>query len=201
MKKLWFILIACLCIGVLSACKDDGTKYRLNDEGDGYIITSFVCEGADITIPSTYKELPVVGIEDIVYPSDSAVLNVYYQGDVADWCKISFKDAGRNPLYAGANLYIDNELVTELVIPETVTEIKENAFYGCGSLTSVKIPDTVTNIGEDAFSECDKLTSAEIGNGVTSIGGCFCFNDSLRNVSVNRATLPSLHPQNNCCTL
>ena len=37
-------------------------------------------------------------------------------------------------------------------IPETVTEVKADAFSNCDSLTSVTIPDSVTSIGEGTFS-------------------------------------------------
>ena len=39
------------------------------------------------------------------------------------------------------------------IIPEGVTEIDNEAFYDCESLTSVEIPSSVTEIGYDAFSE------------------------------------------------
>ena len=39
----------------------------------------------------------------------------------------------------------------EYDIPGSVSEICENAFYGCSNLTSVIIPNSVTKIGENAF--------------------------------------------------
>ena len=59
---------------------------------------------------------------------------------------------------------------TEVVIPEGTTEIGENAFRGCSSLTSVMIPETVTEIGDEAFSGCSSLTSVVIPESVTEIG-------------------------------
>ncbi len=40
--------------------------------------------------------------------------------------------------------------------------IGEQAFYGCGSLTSITIPDSVTSIGKNAFSGCSSLESMKL---------------------------------------
>ncbi|MBO5793101.1 MAG: leucine-rich repeat protein, partial [Lentisphaeria bacterium] len=67
-------------------------------------------------------------------------------------------------------LRCDNKELQEAVIPEGVTEIGYDAFYGCSSLTSVTIPEGVTEIGYGAFSYCSSLTSVTIPEGVTEIG-------------------------------
>ena len=97
---------------------------------------------------------------------------VYYSGDIAQWCDISFESWSANPLNYAHNLYIDNNLVINLVIPQNVTEIKPNAFVGCSSFTGdLIIPSSVTTIGENAFSNCRGFTgNLTIGSSVNSIG-------------------------------
>ena len=56
-----------------------------------------------------------------------------------------------------------------LIIPESIQELKYYVFYGCSGLTAVVIPNSVTYIGGSAFSGCSSLTSVEIPNSVTSI--------------------------------
>ena len=74
---------------------------------------------------------------------------------------------------------------TEYSIPNSVTEIGYDAFYGCSGLTSVTIPNSVTSIGGYAFCECTGLTSVTIPNSVTSIGGyAFAFCSGLTSVTI-----------------
>ena len=59
--------------------------------------------------------------------------------------------------------------LTSVTIPNSVTSIDYEAFFGCGYLTSVTIGNSVTSIGGYAFSYCRGLTSITIPNSVTSI--------------------------------
>ena len=52
----------------------------------------------------------------------------------------------------------------------TVTEIGDQVFWGCNTLTEVTLPNTVKIIGYQAFCKCSKLTNVTIPEGVTKIG-------------------------------
>ena len=107
--------------------------------------------------------------------------------DLADWCNIDFRQGTvityvsdqsasygpamtSNPLAIGADLYVNGtELKDELVIPNGVTRIGENSFYGYTTLESVTLPDGITSIGKCAFANCSNITSINIPNSITSI--------------------------------
>ena len=59
--------------------------------------------------------------------------------------------------------------ITKVTIPDSVTSIGRDAFYGCTGLKSVTIPDNAS-IGAGAFTSCYRLTSVTIPDSVTSIG-------------------------------
>lgn len=77
-------------------------------------------------------------IEDYAF-YECKIKNVYIK-DLKAWCGMTIKS---NPLNY-ANLYVNGELVRDLIIPYGVTHIAESAFSGCDTLTSVTFPETVT---------------------------------------------------------
>lgn len=66
--------------------------------------------------------------------------------------------------------------ITYLALPETVTELRENALYYCDELVKLVLPQGLTSIGEKAFSWCKSIKSIRIPDGVTEIPH-FCFNE------------------------
>lgn len=99
--------------------------------------------------------------------SGCSASSAIYISDLAAWCSIHFED---RLLQYIKNLYLNGELVTELIIPDGVTKISDYAFSNCNSLTSVTLPDGLTHIGNYAFAYCPNLISISIPDSVTSIG-------------------------------
>lgn len=112
---------------------------------------------ASITIPSTIQSIG----EGAFFECNG--LKKVYVSSIEDWCKIDFSysdsdaDADANPLSIGADLYVDNKLVTDVTIPDGVKSIGKYAFYGYSSLKSISFPSSIRSIGESAFFDCPNL--------------------------------------------
>jgi hypothetical protein len=60
--------------------------------------------------------------------------------------------------------------ISKILVADNVTEIKDDAFEDCSSLTSIIIPDNVISIGNYAFYRCISLPSISLPNSIESIG-------------------------------
>lgn len=131
----------------------------------------------------------IISIGDMSFYKCTGLTDVYYTGDIAEWCSIDFGGFYSNTMYYADNLYIAGEVVSgELTIPNSVTCIGDFAFYKCTDLTNITIPDSVTNIGDYTFEYCTGLTSITIPDSVTSIGSSAFFNcNSLKNVTIGNS--------------
>lgn len=120
---------------------------------------------SSVTIPDSVEY-----INSSAFEGCDNLTQVQYNGDIASWCNISFDNSSANPLSNATTtgLYIkksgtnEYELIKNLVIPNSITEIKDYAFYHCRSLEGATIPNSVTSIGSWAFSVCPSLTSIAV---------------------------------------
>ena len=104
---------------------------------------------------------------------------------ISAWCGISFGSYNGNPLCYAHKLNVDGNLVTDLVIPDSVTSIGNYAFCNCSGLTNLTIGASVMNIGNYAFGSCSKLTNVTISDSVTSIGNeAFYYCSGLTNLTI-----------------
>jgi len=212
MKKIISLLLV-LALGfcMLASCGLwDDLEYELTEDGEGYIAKGKSSDTEHIKIPDTHKGKPVVALghfpcyslKKIEIPAgikstenrafEFCDLEEVYIEDLKAWCNMEFLDYmgqkynyATNPLASGAALYLNGTLVTDLVIPDGITEIQEDLFSGCNSIVSVTIPDGVTSIGDSAFSGCDALATVAISDSVTSIGDyAFHYCSNLTSVTI-----------------
>ena len=114
-------------------------------------------------------------------------LDAVYISDLEKWCSMSCEESILYPYYdSGADLYLNGELVTELVVTkEFIDNYNVLAFRGCTSLKTVTIADGVTAIPSYMFEECEGLENVTIASSVNSIGyGAFDGCSSLTSIVI-----------------
>lgn len=111
-------------------------------------------------------------------------LSKVYINSLENWCKIDFSYSDANPLSIGADLYVDNKLVTDVTIPDGVKSIGKYAFYEYSSLKSISFPSSIRSIGESAFYFCNNLEKVEFGHELKSIGNYAFAYTSLTNITI-----------------
>ena len=101
-----------------------------------------------------------IGID--AFKGCASLKNVYI-GSISTWCTVVFDNYYSSPFVSAANMYLNNELVSELNIPDGVKRI--NTYALCSALTSITVPSSVEYIGKGAFFACwvEKLEIPFIG--------------------------------------
>ena len=128
---------------------------------------------SSITIPSSVTEMG---------PYASYYLSQYinnYIDDLSWWLKLEY-DHFNIPY---GKLYVQGELLTEAVIPEDVTVIRQNAFYCNGALKSAVLHEGVTEICSSAFA-CSGLETINLPSSLRSIGSSAFWRSCLRSVEI-----------------
>ncbi len=85
----------------------------------------------------------------------------------------------------GQDAFFNNENINSVVIPEGVDKIEDGAFWMCTNLKSVVLPSTIQKIGDNAFNSSG-LTSIVIPDGCEEIGtDCFTNCEKLKDIYVS----------------
>ena len=100
----------------------------------------------------------------------TSLSNTNFNGNLESWCNIVLGDYYANPVFQARKLYINDTLITNLVIPSTLNRIKAFSFCGDTCIETITIPESVFVIGNGAFNKCTKLTNLIFPVGLTDIG-------------------------------
>ncbi len=151
-------------------------------------IPAYLCEQmtnlTSVTIPNS-----VTSIGYSAFRGCTGLTKVNYIGDVKGWLAI---DMNSNPISYSHNLYINNKLVTDLVIPEGVTDISSNLAQYTG-LTSITIPNSVISISGSAFSGCKNVETVVFGSAVETIGAsAFAGCQSIYEMTIYATKVPTI---------
>ena len=159
-----------------------GIKYYLNDQeittleipsgitsiGDGVFFNS-----NGLTNLTLSSRVSSIGISAFSYCSNLKDVRYYIYDDLATYIQ-----KGHPAFYVncGIKYYWNNQEITTLEIPTSVTSIGNYAFHCSSGLTSVEFPSNLSSIGDWAFASCSGLTSVDLPSSITKMGE-FVFNN------------------------
>ncbi|MBQ9014944.1 MAG: leucine-rich repeat domain-containing protein [Firmicutes bacterium] len=131
----------------------------------------------EIVIPGSVTQM-AAGVFDGCTALESAVMaedNSEYQSPEGSNCIIRNTYSGKTLWVGGLKSVIPESCnkignssfagrgLTEIVIPEGITDIDDYAFARCKKLGRIVLPQSLTKISAYAFSECDRLTQIYYG--------------------------------------
>ncbi len=148
MKKIIFLLAAAILANTkLSAEVDKAVEFEL--DGILYSITSEVDKTVEVI-----KKFPL------------------YSGNVNIPEIVSYGDSDYTVTAIGSGAFYGSTELLSVTIPESVTSIKDNAFYDCIKLKSVyNLKNAfITSIEAQAFGQCRSLYTIDFPASLTSMG-------------------------------
>ena len=151
------------------------------DEGMSY------SDVISITIPESVKDIDSTAFVALGVLNINFINNSSLDADDANYWGAKICDKEVNGLYISGTTVIKpaSRDITEVIIPQGITDIGVAAFAYCEKMISVSIPEGVTNIGGGAFLNCNSLKEVSIPEGVTNIGYItFCRCSNLERVVI-----------------
>ncbi len=129
--------------------------------GDGYVVTGDSGHAANIVIPESHEELPVVGIADSAFA---------YSRHTSDIISVTIPDS---VIEIGKNAFHNQDALVSVNIgtDSKLRKIGNNAFSGNSSLVSIYLPAGFSELGDDVFNNCGGLNEIAVASGNTHYSG------------------------------
>ena len=105
-----------------------------------------------------------------VFSICNSLTDYTYAGTLAQWFNINFATLTGSPIYITHKFYLNGEYPSSLTIPNSITTVPENAFYGCTSLTSVVLSEGIERIEDQAFQGCSEMVSITLPRSLRFVG-------------------------------
>lgn len=156
----------------------DGLNFELSEDGTYYTLQNLgsAVKEKDIIVPAEYNGKPVKKI--------------------GKWAFMPHLDY----TYQFCPGVIFNAALETVYLPDSVTEIEEEAFYYCINLKEIRLSENLETISHNSFEECLSLQSLHLPAKLTKFkASWFKFSDfiSLSEITVDKDN-PVYHSENNC---
>ena len=191
-KKILAVVLAVFMVLSLTACKKDIYNFQLVKDDRYYAISKVLDDKLEkAVIDSEHEGKMVVAIlnrtfrsiktlKEVHIPSNLCIIGAdafigcsnlqktNYIGDIEEWGYIEFANSGANPTSYSRDLYVNDNLITEINL-QKATKINGYAFFNCKSIKTVNVGETVQSIGQASFANCVGLTSVNLSNSISGI--------------------------------
>lgn len=145
---------------------DGGSTPAIGDYAFNYCtsLTSLTLPAGDTEAPYTIgsNAFARTAITTLTIPAGVKEIKIYAFFWNDKLTELTFAE-GANPKF-GTNIFASCTALSQVTLPEGMTEISASMFYNCKALTEITIPSTVTKIGEEAFSSCAALATIRFTN-------------------------------------
>lgn len=129
--------------------------------------------GVSVNVPAGVKKIASAfannnSVVEVILPADTVYLSAYafYHTTYAERIDLSKTAIGE----IGDHAFDNCQLLTEILLPNTLTKIGEYLFMDCFALKSITIPTSLDYIGNYMFAECTKLETVVMHDGIKTIG-------------------------------
>jgi len=174
-----------------------GTNLYINNklvEGE-LIIPDMIKSLNDMTFYEIDTITKLVVPKTVTYIGAGAFVNnnklteIYYEGSLTDWLNMNIKNYTLFGRWTNSNIqrniYIDGKPMPDnVVIPESITEIKNCVFSCFNNIKSVKLHDNITSIGDYAFYYCESLKTINVPDSVSYIGKHAFYYSSIQAINI-----------------
>lgn len=145
--------------------------YKLSDDGQSAILTSYTGEDGDVVFPSEVENgIPVVAIDDGMCADNPVIVSIRIPGSIKTIGNVAFSKCPN---------------LKTVVIEEGLVKIGMCCFGRCTELVDIQLPDSLEIVDNFVFAECWALEEVTFGTKLKSIGmqafhGC----QSLKKITV-----------------
>lgn len=120
-------------------------------------------------LETVYVGQNVKVIDDASFYNCANITKVYTK-NLKNWCEGGFMRAFSAYSYGKVDLYVDNKLLVDLVVPDGVSAIADHSFVGLKRIKTVSLPETVNYILYYAFEDCEGLEKINFPASLKGIG-------------------------------
>ncbi len=154
----------------------DGSQSTVEVKSGTLSISSAAFTGtttvSKVILPSSLKLVDADAFKDC-----TTLTEVEFKGKAAEWFNINFVNDFSSPLHYGSPVFHIDGAVGVVSIPDHVTRIPAGTFRGT-AITEIVIPENVTYIGEEAFENCLQLRTITVNSDKISYIGKDAFKGS-----------------------